>query len=62
MDNRDRTLWVGNLSDRTKEEILYELFLQVSKMKISNMNNHNIDKVIAFSSRQFCSFRYMFNV
>lgn len=45
MDNRDRTLWVGNLSDRTKEEILYELFLQVSKMKISNMKNHNIDKI-----------------
>ena len=45
MDNRDRTLWVGNLSDRTKEEILYELFLQVSKMKISNVKNHNIDKI-----------------
>lgn len=45
MDNRDRTLWVGNLSDRTKEEILYELFLQVSKMKISNMKNPNIDKI-----------------
>lgn len=29
MDSRNRMLWVGNLSERTKEEILYELFLQV---------------------------------
>ena len=30
-DERDRTLWCGNLDDRVTDEHLYELFIQVSK-------------------------------
>uniref|UniRef100_A0A8W8LKF7 RRM domain-containing protein n=1 Tax=Magallana gigas TaxID=29159 RepID=A0A8W8LKF7_MAGGI len=33
MDSRNRMLWVGNLSERTKEEILYELFLQAGPLE-----------------------------
>jgi RNA recognition motif-containing protein len=29
MSDVDRTVWVGNLSDKVTEEILFELFLQV---------------------------------
>ncbi|XP_056011972.1 RNA-binding protein 7-like [Ostrea edulis] len=33
MDSRDRTLWVGNLSEKITEEILYELFLQAGPLE-----------------------------
>lgn len=33
MDSRDRTLWVGNLSERTTEEHLFELFLQAGPLE-----------------------------
>lgn len=29
-DNKDRTLYCGNLSEKVTEDILYELFLQVN--------------------------------
>jgi RNA-binding protein 7 len=30
MEEDNRTVWCGNLSEKVTEEILYELFLQVS--------------------------------
>ncbi|XP_064650842.1 RNA-binding protein 7-like [Lineus longissimus] len=32
-DSKDRTLWVGNVSDETTEELLYELFLQAGPLE-----------------------------
>ena len=29
----ERTLWCGNLSEKVTEELLYELFVQVSNLK-----------------------------
>ena len=35
-EEKDRTLWVGNLySDKVTEELLYELFLQVNLRQMS---------------------------
>ena len=30
MDEDARTIWCGNLSEKVTEDVLYELFLQVS--------------------------------
>lgn len=34
MDASQKTLWVGNLPENITEELLYELFLQVSNAKL----------------------------
>ena len=33
----ERTLWCGNLSDQVTEELLYELFLQVSMLETKRL-------------------------
>ena len=45
----DRTLWVGNLHEKVTEEILYELFLQVTPILSSAFNNAN--KIFILSAK-----------
>ncbi|XP_045469663.1 RNA-binding protein 7 [Harmonia axyridis] len=37
MDDDERTIWCGNLSDKVTEEILYELFLQAAPLQRVNI-------------------------
>lgn len=60
-DEKDRTLWVGNLSDRATEELLFELFLQagpLEKVKIPLDTNGKSKRFAFITFKHSCSVPY----
>lgn len=51
-DRDDRTLYIGNLSEKVTEALLYELFLQAGKRQRVSIHNFQItyDLIIYFRS------------
>ena len=58
MSDVDRTVWVGNLSDKVTEEILFELFLQagpLEKMKIATDKDGRLKSFAFITFKHACS-------
>lgn len=58
-DNRNRTLWCGNLSDKVTEDILYELFLQAGPLENVSLPKNNDGSLKGYA---FITFKHPISV